>query len=663
MMERIRPISRKLSGTVDVCGTVASVFLLVAALAPPAFGTHIVRVSVDDAGAQGNGASDHASVSADGRFVAFSSTATNLVVDDTNGVEDVFLRDTCRGAPPDCAPSTVRVSVASDGTQGNGGSWTPAVSADGRFVAFASWATNLVADDTNGAWDVFLRDTCRGAPAGCSPSTVRVSVASDGTEANALPPGFSPSLSISADGRFVAFDSDASNLVPGAPIGFYWNAFVRDTCVGAPAECTPSTAWVSVASDGTPLWDEFSIYGGYGSQPSISADGRFVAFASSSCLVTGEVVWFCIGKVHVRDTCAGAPVGCLPSTVPVDATSGGLGDKLSYAPAINADGRFVAFVSTADLVPGFPSGGVFLHDTCLGAPAGCTPGTIGVPDAGDRPSISADGRFVAFGYGLVGVHDTCLGAPAGCTPGTVMVGVGTSAAISADGGFVGFASEASNLVADDTNGARDVFLATYGPGDPPPPPNAPPVASFSFTCTALSCSVDGSGSSDSDGAIASHAWDFGDGTTGSGATVTHPYAAAGTYTITLTVTDDSGAVGTQSQTVTVSPVFMHVGDLDRAITSQGSTWTAIVTATVHDGSHRPVANATVTGAWSAGGTGSCTTNGSGTCTVSKSGIPKKTPSVTLTVVSVAHATLSYASAANHDPEGDSSGASITVTRP
>jgi hypothetical protein len=120
-------------------------------------------------------------------------------------------------------------------------------------VAFASGASNLVADDTNGAWDVFLRDTCLGAPAGCTPSTVRVSVASDGTEANAYTPWISPSVTLSADGRFVAFDSDATNLVAGGPSGVYRNVFVRDTCVGAPAGCTLSTTWVSVASDGTEL--------------------------------------------------------------------------------------------------------------------------------------------------------------------------------------------------------------------------------------------------------------------------------------------------------------------------------------------------------------------------------------------------------------------------
>jgi hypothetical protein len=108
---------------------------------------------------------------------------------------------------------------------------------------------------------------------------------------------------------------------------------------------------------------------------------------------------------------------------------------------------------------------------------------------------------------------------------------------------------------------------------------------------------------------------------------------------------------------------MHVGDLDRATTNQGSTWTATATITMHDGNHSPVASATVSGSWSNGGAGSCTTNASGQCGVPRSTIPKNMRNVVFTVVNVTHATLTYRSPDNHDPDGDSNGAAITVNRP
>jgi PKD repeat protein len=192
--------------------------------------------------------------------------------------------------------------------------------------------------------------------------------------------------------------------------------------------------------------------------------------------------------------------------------------------------------------------------------------------------------------------------------------------------------------------------------------NTPPVASFTMTCTGVTCDFNGSASSDSDGTITRYAWDFGDGTMALGPTPSHAFAVGGGYTITLTVTDDGGATGTQSKN-TVIHALLHVGDLDRTITNQGGTWTATVTITVHDSNHSPVANATVSASWSSGGTASCTTSGSGQCAVSKSGIPKKTGSVTFTVVNVTGPGLTYDAAANHDPDGDSNGTSIAVSRP
>ena len=155
------------------------------------------RVSITSDGTQADLGSHKTAVSADGRFVAFNSEATNLVAGDTNGSWHIFVHDRQTG-------QTTRVSVASDGTEGNGNSYRPSISADGRFVAFYSRAGNLVEGDTNGAVDVFVHDRQ-------TVTTERVSVASDGVQGNY---GSGPAF-ISADGRFVAFTSGASNLVPG----------------------------------------------------------------------------------------------------------------------------------------------------------------------------------------------------------------------------------------------------------------------------------------------------------------------------------------------------------------------------------------------------------------------------------------------------------------
>lgn len=167
-------------------------FSLALALAQPPF--TIERVSVASDGTQGNGSSGawelpSIALSADGRFVAFVSHASNLVPGDTNGVADVFVRDRLTSA-------TTRVSVASDGSQGNDSveSYGLALSADGRFVAFVSRASNLAPGDTNGVADIFLHDRL-------TVETTRVSVATDGTQADQR----SRNPVLSADGRFVAF--------------------------------------------------------------------------------------------------------------------------------------------------------------------------------------------------------------------------------------------------------------------------------------------------------------------------------------------------------------------------------------------------------------------------------------------------------------------------
>ena len=189
--------------------------------------------------------------------------------------------------------------------------------------------------------------------------------------------------------------------------------------------------------------------------------------------------------------------------------------------------------------------------------------------------------------------------------------------------------------------------------------NELPRASFKVVCTALICTFDGSTSSDADGVIENYAWNFGDGTGASGVTANHTYSWGSTFAVSLTVTDNLGATSVQQSHVTVSHP-MHIGDLDGVRTNQKSSWTALVTVTVHNADHSPVTNATVTGSWSIGGTVSCTTDGSGQCILSRSTIPKKTPSVMFTISTVTKSTYLYRSVDNHDPDGNSNGTNITV---
>jgi Tol biopolymer transport system component len=407
-------------------------------------GPSIVSLGVD--GREADGASFTPAISASGRYVAFASAASRLVKGDTNGAEDVFVFDRTER-------TTERVSLSSAEAQGSGASFDPAISADGRFVAFTSAASDLVSGDDNGQVDVFVRDRRRG-------ETVLASVGPQGTGGD----GPSVAPAISADGRFVAFESDAGSLVKGDE-NHTGDVFVHDLAGGV-------TRLISVAGNG--LQTESPSFGA-----AISADGMAVAFESFSSRLVADDTNGAL-DVFVADL----------GTGDVDrvslATGGGEANDRSYSPSISADGRVVAFASFASNVAPDDGNGlldVFVHrrdqQTTLRLSVG--------PDGTDAdglsfaPVVSADGAIVVFSSEAsnlvaddsnrlrdVFVAATATGAVTRLSrpgPDSQAQGNGPSLGpvLDASGLMVAFASFATNLVAGDTNGQSDVFMIP-GPG-------------------------------------------------------------------------------------------------------------------------------------------------------------------------------------------------------
>lgn len=376
-------------------------------------------VSLSSDGVPGNNESALPTMSADGRFVAFSSFADNLLGPgrDTNGDEDIFVHDRHTGR-------TTRVSVNSAGEEGENSrgneNFHQSISADGRYVAFNSTASNLVPGDTNDAWDVFVHDRS-------TRTTRRVSVSSSGEEQRAHYEGgngeYSPS--ISPDGRYVVFASDAANLVPGDTNVC---AGSTSTAVG-PGSCpdvfvhdlvTRETTRVSVSSSEEQARDGRSIL--FTPGPHISFRGRYVVFGSYATNLIADGTDGSL-QMYVRDLEAGTTslVSATPSGKPGTASAGAGAFTLQETAAISADGRFVVFNSRAtDLVPDDTNGvsDVFLRDLVRG-----TTTRISVSPAGEEGNDRS-------GY----------------------------VSISSDGRFAAFTSLATNLVSPDTNGEADQFI-------------------------------------------------------------------------------------------------------------------------------------------------------------------------------------------------------------
>lgn len=391
------------------------------------------RVNIASDGSQAEGGSGATGISADGRFVAFVSGASNFVPGDTNNLADVFVHDRL-------TRSTTRVSIASDGTEANGEVifHDVAISADGQVVAFASWATNLVAGDTNGDADVFVHDRETG-------DTSRVSVTSAGQEVVAT----SKHPSISGDGRYIAFESCCGEFVPGDAKNAN-DIYVHDRETG-------DTEWISAALDASENRDS--------DEPVISDDGRYVSFRSNADLTPEDTDGALDIFVYDRET--GETEGATPSRPGEDERA-----HVDDPHDISADGRFVAFVSPDSGI----YGEVLVYDRLADSIERVSVAANGGEANSESyaPTISADGRYVAFKSsatnlvteeteGGLFVRDRQTGT-------TSRVGAAEEEPdISANGRLLAYVSSSSDLVPGDTNELSDVFVYELEILDSTPP--------------------------------------------------------------------------------------------------------------------------------------------------------------------------------------------------
>jgi len=448
-------------------------FLLCASLAE---GQTIERVSVATGGGQADGPSGtmgdgnldpvsttRPSLSGDGRFVAFTSAATNLVPSDTNGLPDVFVRDRLLG-------TTVCASTAPNGVPASGPSYHPALSADGRFVAFVSQANDLDPSDGYSGADVFIRDLVSG-------STRIISVDPSGNPADG-DSGFkwwhlgapdsahvTTLVAISDRGRFVAFASRANNLVIGDTSG--WDIFVRDLQLGI-------TTRESVATGGTQANNDSGMLvgsaGDVGTGLAISGDGRIVAFTSKATNLD-PIASLPGVQLFVRNRIAGT------TQVASVGLNGQLSQRGLYHPSLSADGRYLAFNTTTPnwvLGDAASSNNIFLRDLSLGttvlvdvlpngAPA-FSSGSADLDDSGRRIVFDCtDGALLPPDTNAA--EDVYFARNLGPLR-RISGGIGGSeadagsymAAISGRGNAIAFVSFATNLVPADTNGVPDVFV-------------------------------------------------------------------------------------------------------------------------------------------------------------------------------------------------------------
>lgn len=445
-------IAHKLPLAAAMAALLAAVALLAGSVAPAGAAGEpttvlVSRVGADGAG--GNGNSLTPSISADGRFVVFASRAKNLSPAAQSGRLQIFVRDLKTGA-------TTLVSRASgaDGAVAELGGWEPSISADGRYVAFRSGSENLSPEDT-AFNDVFVRDL-----ATATTTLVSRATGAGGAAAN----GESSDPSISVDGRHVAFESGAGNLSPD-DADTATSIYVRDLD-------TDVTELVSRASGvaGASAAD-------YSFEPSISAEGRYVAFTSRGALAPDDFDQESFPQdVFVRDRVAATTTLVSRASGPTGAPS----DVESDEAAISADGRHVAFASSAKLTGQRAYDlNVFVRDLNTETTSLVSVGDEGAAGDGKRnPAISADGRYVTFetrgnkvspvdadGRVDVFARDMQKGVTVTVSRASGRLGgpgdgASFNSSISADGSRIVFDSRASNFSAADDDKFSDVFLRT-----------------------------------------------------------------------------------------------------------------------------------------------------------------------------------------------------------
>jgi PKD repeat protein len=477
-------------------------------------------VSIASDGSQADSWSYRSSISADGRYVAFESVAENLFDGHLVVRRQIYVRDLKLNL-------TRLVSQNNDKEPGNGESIRPSISGDGRFIVFESAATNLGAD--NGERHIYVRDLW-------DEKTILVSVSSNQTN-----PGDDESVqpSISVDGRFVTFASDATNLVPDDNNGLR-DIFLRDLI-------DERTIRVSLNSDGSEILENLQMIM---SNPSVSEYGAFVTFSSTARIdndTDGR------SQIYVRDVSQGRTI--LVSVTP----DGSFGNDRSGTSSISSCGRYVAFSSRAeDLVdfvhlPGTRYN-IFLRDlekqeTIL---VSAKDGTKDIQGNGPSvlPAISAEGRFVVFhslSSNLVDgdtndkedvfvrdVHNHRTRRVSVDSQGNQVDGTSRLPSISHHGCVVAFMSTAENLVPNDENGWHDIFIhACLGSAEFDASPSRGPVPlTVNFTDLSL-------------GEFNECLWKFGDGNSSDQCNPIHTYTTTGEYTVSLTV---GGLCGDQQET-------------------------------------------------------------------------------------------------------------------